>query len=547
MVNESGNWAKQSIEFSHFFAYEAGMSTFSSRRVVCCALVLFLSISPAFSQKEKDTPDAIGDATTQQWVKASAISGVMYMTFGKGNIAYLHFEKSGKGLKDPIPAFHVAEAHVNERIGKTNQFQGVTKFKIAEMPVVERPFGLVMGLASDGAIKGIAAQKNLVWLKLDGNNLTSAGLKEIAGLKQLRALDISGVYCREEYLKHFAGMKLEHFRINRNQWTDANLESYVGALDKPRELDLQEWKITDKSLKQLTGLKLKALQIPDSCKTDEGLKHYLAAVEVPSELDLSDWKMSEPGLASLAGMKLKSLRLPVSVPKTDAVIRRYFDAVEAPTTFDMGLYTLKLTDEGLKPLADHKSLRVVRFQARGITDAALKPLSGLTNLEELSIVAPDITDAGLQELAGLKSLRQLRLRSTSINGSGLKHLSGLTNLEWVNLESDAITNDALAYLAPFTKLNILVIESKVITDEGLKHLLALKGLKRIILSKTNVSRKALEILAPLRAETIGLPESAYPLSIYEQAMRQRFNSARSDWPALQVKLAAALEESCTLR
>ena len=44
-----------------------------------------------------------------------------------------------------------------------------------------------------------------------------------------------------------------------------------------------------------------------------------------------------------------------------------------------------------------------------MTDAGLKELAGLKNLQTLDLGGTQVTDAGLKELAGLKSLQSLNL------------------------------------------------------------------------------------------------------------------------------------------
>jgi internalin A len=44
-----------------------------------------------------------------------------------------------------------------------------------------------------------------------------------------------------------------------------------------------------------------------------------------------------------------------------------------------------------------------------------------------------ITDAGLKELAALKNLQWLEPGGTKITDAGLKELAGLKNLQWLNL------------------------------------------------------------------------------------------------------------------
>ena len=53
-----------------------------------------------------------------------------------------------------------------------------------------------------------------------------------------------------------------------------------------------------------------------------------------------------------------------------------------------------------------------------MTDAGLKELAGLKNLQSLNLDDTKVTDAGLKELAGLKSLQSLDLYKHQGDGRG---------------------------------------------------------------------------------------------------------------------------------
>ena len=57
----------------------------------------------------------------------------------------------------------------------------------------------------------------------------------------------------------------------------------------------------------------------------------------------------------------------------------------------------------------------VKFRGTQVTDAGLKELAGLTELQLLDLEGTQVTDAGLKELAGLKKLQGLYLYSTQVD------------------------------------------------------------------------------------------------------------------------------------
>ena len=85
--------------------------------------------------------------------------------------------------------------------------------------------------------------------------------------------------------------------------------------------------------------------------------------------------------------------------------------------------------------ADAQGRRVIRVDFFGaqVTDAGLKYLKGLTQLQQLSLIQAQVTDAGLEHLKGLTQLERLNLTSTQVTDAGLEHLEGLTQLRQLNL------------------------------------------------------------------------------------------------------------------
>ncbi len=68
-----------------------------------------------------------------------------------------------------------------------------------------------------------------------------------------------------------------------------------------------------------------------------------------------------------------------------------------------------------------------------ITDADLKELAGLKNLQGLDLGVTKVTDAGLKELANLKGLRWLKIPATQVTDAGLKELAALKSLQVLDL------------------------------------------------------------------------------------------------------------------
>ena len=88
--------------------------------------------------------------------------------------------------------------------------------------------------------------------------------------------------------------------------------------------------------------------------------------------------------------------------------------------------------------ADLIKVTFVVFEFTKLTDAGLKEVSKLQNLEKLSL-PKQITDEGLKEVAQLQKLTYLHLTDTKITDAGLKEVAKLEKLERLFLLGTQIT------------------------------------------------------------------------------------------------------------
>lgn len=190
------------------------------------------------------------------------------------------------------------------------------------------------------------------------------------------------------------------------------------------------------------------------------------------------------------------------------------------------VYVTKDTDEVYARLRTCKDLRVVGFGCEG-TDAALKKLATLTQIERLSLSAglgnygkvtnaglaelqkltnlkqldlhcPKVTDAGLKALAPLKNLTALDLQHSKITGAGLNELEARKNITYLHLHMTRVTDAGLKGLRDYENLTYLSLYDTRVTDAGMKELAPLKKLTTLYLGHTKVTGLGLKDLAPLR-------------------------------------------------
>src|SRR5262249_24140874 len=141
--------------------------------------------------------------------------------------------------------------------------------------------------------------------------------------------------------------------------------------------------------------------------------------------------------------------------------------------------------------------RTLSLSGAAITDAGLKDLARLKQLQALNLSATRITDAGMKEIAGMKQLQALNLLYTRVTDAGLKELAGLKlKALWVPYGSQ--TDQGLqAYLAAVDPVSLNLNGWRHVTDAGFKAISPLKRLRALHVSDTAITDAGLSALAEL--------------------------------------------------
>lgn len=76
-------------------------------------------------------------------------------------------------------------------------------------------------------------------------------------------------------------------------------------------------------------------------------------------------------------------------------------------------------------------MKALTIQSKGVSDRSLdKLIENLPQLQSISLLGnTDISDAGIRNLKRLTNLQSLDLRSANISDTGLEHLKGLSRLQ----------------------------------------------------------------------------------------------------------------------
>lgn len=152
---------------------------------------------------------------------------------------------------------------------------------------------------------------------------------------------------------------------------------------------------------------------------------------------------------------------------------------------------LPISDADLRHVRDLRNLQRLALGDTKVTDAGLVHLKDLTNLHQLVLFDTKVTGSGFVHLRNLTELRKLELNGTQVTDAGLAHLTALTKLQKLALFNTQITDPGLAHLAKLVNLQALILDKTQVTDAGLVHLTNLTALKALHLTRTKVTPRGI--------------------------------------------------------
>ncbi len=220
----------------------------------------------------------------------------------------------------------------------------------------------------------------------------------------------------------------------------------------------------------------------------------------------------------------------------DAAIAKLLKARGVEVTESKGVVTAvavndgsKLTDADFRQIGELTHLRTLNLN-QCLTDERLVQLAGLGELEYLQTNLAQITDNGLKPLAQLRKLRNVKFfhPGKSFSGAGLVHLAELPNLDRLTVAGSFAFNDAgMAAVAKLTRLQEFRMWHAGPTQEGIKHLKALPNLKSLYLGQRLTykppacpSDETIALLAELKSlEALQLDEARLTFGALQQLKR----------------------------
>jgi Leucine-rich repeat (LRR) protein len=185
----------------------------------------------------------------------------------------------------------------------------------------------------------------------------------------------------------------------------------------------------------------------------------------------------------------------------------------------------QISPEAIKRIGEVKNLVYLSlFGCAPVDDASLADISNCRELVWLNAEVTKVTDAGLKHLSGMKNLQRLELGHTTVTGTGLADMPDAP-LAWLSLASAGNgTPEAVQAICRFKQLRALWLRSDRngdreaqqlfrslprlkglfllyprLTDDGLAGLSELKDLEKLALAYTRINGNGLRHLAGLSA------------------------------------------------
>jgi hypothetical protein len=249
--------------------------------------------------------------------------------------------------------------------------------------------------------------------------VTDDWLKCLAGLPDIRSLDVSVTVVRGPGLEHIATLKdLETLNLTLTLVTDDQLAP-LNKLTNLRKLLLASTKCTGEGFEHLGALtKLENLNFHSAPVNEAGLEQISRLTNL-ERLEIVHTRFTDAGarhLAKLTGMRRLQLGSREATGAAVAPLRAMKQLRE------LDLYDGLVSAEGVRHAATISTLAMLRMYAGPVGDEGFAAVAKLTDLETLVAQQVGITDAGLRHLAGLKKLKRLDVQGNKLSAEAIARL-----------------------------------------------------------------------------------------------------------------------------
>jgi Leucine-rich repeat (LRR) protein len=253
-------------------------------------------------------------------------------------------------------------------------------------------------------------------------------LDQLRGLNNVERLQVPDIQVSDSFLDRLAQLPVAKTRlwkilISGAKLTDAGM-AHLKRFPKLTWFGIQLHGdvrlITDAGLNSLQEVPTLQFAILGGRFTDAGLKHLEKLREL-QELRIKSDGVTGAGVAALQKELPKCKIVWDGNDSPDRKAAEWVLSIGGSVTINDG------QDREIKAAKDLPAgpwtLRVVDLHDNPkVTDAGLKELARLKQLQWLHLYQTKVTDAGLKELAALKNLHTLDLRDTKVTDAGLKEL-----------------------------------------------------------------------------------------------------------------------------
>ena len=315
-----------------------------------------------------------------------------------------------------------------------------------------------------------------------GERVSDAGLADLAGLKSLKYLDLSG--CKlitDATLQKMKGLNgLKYLNLYGCELLTDEGYAHLKGLTKLETLYFGGKKVTDASLEICKGMKASATLTLGGCKniTGAGFVH-LKGLPRLTELALGQGQTNTEHFAHLAGISsLTSVRFPNNV-NNDEILAGFPQLKSLRSLYLTGAWDL--TDASVANIKRLPALEELYIGGdTSITDAGVAEITSMTTLKILDLFDSQTSERGLLKIGRLKNLETLSVgRKTKPTQALMAELASIPNLTELYWHGAAISDENLELFARLTHLTTLVLNGQSFTDKGLAKLKVLTNLERL--------------------------------------------------------------------
>ena len=337
------------------------------------------------------------------------------------------------------------------------------------------------------------------WTGPDAEPPTDRCIPYITHLTGLKVLNLSGSHISQNGLKQLSALT----SLERIYLPDGLTNGGLGQVTQIPSLEavyvMRNNRLTDKALQLLRRLpRLKELALCGDLLTNEALG-YLGEMPLLEYLFLNPPFGDEAlkHLRSLGGLKILYL---FESPVTDAGMQ-YLSQVSTLEEIQ-AIRVGAITDEGVGYLTALPNLKRLNMYHEPLTNRSLQMLSQMQSLESLDLPFEGITDEGVAALANLRQLKRLWVCAWSnspLTDRSLEAVSGLGNLEALTMSGTGFTDEGMQHLLKLKHLKEIVCTAPNVTDTGFATLGRLENLEQLSWgSETKVTLAGVNHLSRLK-------------------------------------------------